>query len=41
MTIEELKDRTNVTDSQLDTEIEEADMILLAVHFDGVETLRN
>ena len=39
MTIEELKVRTNVTDSQLDTEIEEADMILLAVHFDNVETL--
>ena len=39
MTIEELKDRTNVTDSQLDTEVEEADMILLAVHFDNVETL--
>ena len=39
MTIEELKDRTNVTDSQLDTEIEEADMILLAVHFDNLETL--
>ena len=39
MTIEELKDRTNVTDIQLDTEIEEADMILLAVHFDNVETL--
>ena len=33
MTIEELKDRTNVTDSQLDTEIEERDMILLAAHF--------
>ena len=39
MTIEELKDRTNVTDSQLDTEIEEYDMISLAVHFDNVETL--
>ena len=39
MTIEELKEHTNVTDSQLDTEIEEADMILLAVHFDNVETL--
>ena len=39
MIIEELKDRTNVTDSQLDTEIEGADMILLAVHFDNVETL--
>ena len=33
MTIEELKDRTNVTDSQLDTEIEERDMILLASCF--------
>ena len=39
MTIEELKDCTKVTDSQLDTEIEEADMILLAKHFDNVETL--
>ena len=39
MTIEELKDHTKVTDSQLDNEIEEADMILLAVHFDNVETL--
>ena len=33
MTIEELKTRTKVTDSQLDTEIEETDMILLAAHF--------
>ena len=35
MTIEELKDYTkfNVTDSQLDTEIEERDMILLAPYF--------
>ena len=39
MTIEGLKDCTKVTDSQLDTEIEEADMILLAVHFDNVEAL--
>ena len=40
MTIEELKDRTNVTDSQLDTEIEERDMILLAAHFKvNIETL--
>ena len=39
MTIEELKDRTRVTDSQLDSEIEEADMILLAKHFDNAETL--
>ena len=39
MTIEELKDHTKVTDSLLDTEIEERDMILLAVHFDNVETL--
>ena len=39
MTIEELKDRTNVTDSQLDTEIEECDMLPLAVHFDIVKTL--
>ena len=28
-----------VTDSQLDTEMEEADMILLAAHFNNVETL--
>ena len=33
VTIEELKDRTNVTDSQLNTEIEERDMILLASYF--------
>ena len=39
MTIEELKARTKVTDSQLDTEIEETDMILLAAHFSDVETL--
>ena len=39
MTIEELKDRTNVTDSQLDSEIEERDMILLAPYFKDVETL--
>ena len=38
MTIEELKDRTNVTDSQLDTEIEEADMIFLAAYFNNIET---
>ena len=38
MTIEELKDRTNVTDSQLDTEIEERDMILLAAYFNNIET---
>ena len=40
MTIDELKDRTNVTNSQLDTEIEERDMILLAAHFKvNTETL--
>ena len=40
VTIEELKDRTNVTDSQLDTEIEERGMILLAAHFKvKIETL--
>ena len=39
MTIEELKDRTRDTESQLGNEIEERDMILLAVHFDNVETL--
>ena len=33
MTIEELKDRTNVTDFQLDSEIAERDMILLAPYF--------
>ncbi len=38
MTIEELKERTKVTDSQLDTEIKETDMIVLAAHFDNVET---
>ncbi len=38
MTIEELKERTKVTDSQLDTEIKEKDMIFLADHFDNVET---
>ncbi len=38
MTIEELKERTKVTDSQLDTEIKETDMIILAAHFDNVET---
>ncbi len=38
MTIEELKERTKVTDSQLDTEIEETDMIVLAAHFDNVDT---
>ena len=39
MTIEELKDCTKVTDSQLDSEIEERDMILLAPYFRDVETL--
>ncbi len=38
MTIEELKERTKVTDSQLDTEIIEIDMIVLAAHFDNIET---
>ncbi|XP_064400839.1 uncharacterized protein LOC135346990 isoform X4 [Halichondria panicea] len=38
VTIEELKERTKVTDSQLDTEIEETDMLDLADHFDNVET---
>ncbi len=38
MTIGELKERTKVTDSQLDTEIKETDMIILAAHFDNVET---
>ena len=39
MTIEKLKAHTKVTNFQLDTEIGEADMILLAKHFDNVETL--
>ena len=39
MTIEELKASTKVTDSQLDSEIEERDMILLAPSFRDVETL--
>ncbi len=38
VTIEELKERTKVTDSQLDTEIKETDMIILADHFDNIET---
>ncbi len=38
VTIEELKECTKVTDSQLDTEIKETDMIILAAHFDNVET---
>ncbi len=38
VTIEELKERTKVTDSQLDTKIEETDMIILADHFDNIET---
>ena len=38
VTIEELKERTKVTDSQLDTEIEKRDMIVLADHFDTVDT---
>ena len=39
VTIEELKAHTKVIDSQLDTEIEETEMISLAMHFDNVETL--
>ncbi len=38
VTIEELKERTKVTDSQLDSEIEETDMIALAAHFNNIET---
>ncbi len=38
VTIEELKERTKVTDSQLDTEIKETDMIVLAAHFDNIDT---
>ncbi len=38
MTIEELKEHTKVTDSQLDMEINEADIWDLAAHFDNVET---
>ena len=38
VTIEELKECTKVTDSQLDTEIEKRDMIVLAAHFDNVDT---
>ncbi len=38
MTIEELKERTKVTDSQLNMEIKEADMWDLAAQFDDVET---
>ena len=38
VTIEELKDRTNVTDSQLDTEIEETDLLSLAAYFNNIET---
>ena len=38
VTIEELKERTKVTDSQLDTEIKVTDMIVLATHFDNIET---
>ena len=39
MTVEELKARTKVTDSQLDTEIEARNMVLLAQYFRDVETL--
>ncbi|XP_064400837.1 uncharacterized protein LOC135346990 isoform X2 [Halichondria panicea] len=38
VTIEELKEHTKVTDSQLDTEIEKRDMLDLADHFDTVDT---
>ncbi len=38
VTVEELKERTKVTNSQLDTEIEETDMIILADHFDHIGT---
>ena len=38
MTIEELNEHAKVTDSQLDTEIKETDMIILAAHFDNVDT---
>ncbi|XP_064389602.1 NACHT, LRR and PYD domains-containing protein 3-like [Halichondria panicea] len=38
VTIEELKECTKVTDSQLDTEIKMTDMIVLATHFDNIET---
>ena len=39
VTIKELKAHTKVTDSQLDTEIEETDMISLAPNFNNIETL--
>ena len=39
MTIKELMTCTEVTDSQLNSEIEERDMILLAPYFRDVETL--
>ncbi len=38
VTIAELKERTKVTDSQLETEIKETDMLDVAAHFDNVET---
>ncbi|XP_064401069.1 uncharacterized protein LOC135347118 isoform X3 [Halichondria panicea] len=38
VTIEELKEHTKVTDSQLDTEIKKRDMLDLADHFDNVDT---
>ncbi len=38
MTIEELKERTKVTDSQLDSEIDETNMWDLADWFDNIET---
>ncbi len=38
MTIEEFKKRTKVTNSQLDSKIEEINMIDLAAHLDNVDT---
>ncbi len=39
VTIEELKEHTKVTDSQLDIEIKETDMIVLAAHFENVKPI--
>ena len=39
VTFKELKAQTQVSDSQLDTKIEEKDLFSLAVHFNNVETL--
>ena len=38
MTIEELKDHTRVTDSQLNSQIQERDLLKLSSHFDNVES---